>query len=145
VTYPSSSEELEILRRVGVEVETRLDTVLFTSNIEHIRGVAEQIAVDERIEEYIVELVRSSRKHGEPRSFHRYIEFGASPRASIYLYRCAKIQALFDGRNHVIPDDVKAVAPAVLRHRIIPSYEAEAEQLTSTDLVDLLLGTVSVP
>ncbi|MFW5789263.1 MAG: AAA family ATPase, partial [Spirochaetota bacterium] len=71
--------------------------------------------------------------------------FGASPRATIYLYRCAKVQALYEGRSHVLPDDVKTVAPAVLRHRIIPSYEAEAEQLTSGDLVDLLLSTVPVP
>jgi MoxR-like ATPase len=145
ITYPSTGEELQILRRVGVEYEPKLDTVLFSSDIHQIRGVAERIGVDERIEEYIVDLVSSSRKQGEPRSFHRYIEFGASPRATIYLYRCAKVHALFDGRAYVIPDDVKAVAPAVLRHRIIPSYEAESEQLTSTDLVDLLLGTVPVP
>ena len=86
-----------------------------------------------------------SRNQGETRSFHRYVEFGASPRATIYLFRCAKVHALFEGRTHVLPDDVKAVAPAVLRHRIIPSYEAEAEQLTSSDLVDLLLSTVPVP
>ena len=145
ITYPSTEEELEILRRVGVENEPKLETVLFTTDIHHLRRVGERIAVDQRIEEYIVEIVTSSRKHGEPRSFHRYIEFGASPRASIYLYRCAKVHALFDGRGYVVPDDVKAVCPAVLRHRIIPSYEAEAEQLTSTDLVDLLLGTVPVP
>jgi MoxR-like ATPase len=145
ITYPSSSEELEILRRVGIEYEPKLETVLFTSDIKEIRAVVEQVAVDERIEEYIVELVTASRKQGEPRSFHRYIEFGASPRASIYLYRCAKVHALFESRTHVLPDDVKAVAPAVLRHRIIPSYEAEAEQLSSTDLVDLLVSTVPVP
>ena len=145
ITYPSTGEELDILRRVGIEYDPKLDTVLFAADIQEIRGVVEKISVDERIEEYIVELVTASRKHGEPRSFHRYIEFGASPRASIYLYRCAKVHALFEGRNHVLPDDVKAVAPAVLRHRIIPSYEAESEQLSSTDLVDLLLSTVPVP
>ncbi|MEE8441370.1 MAG: MoxR family ATPase [Spirochaetia bacterium] len=145
ITYPSPAEELEILRRVGIEYDPKLEKVLFASDIQEIRGVVEKISVDERIEEYIVELVTASRKSGEPRSFHRYIEFGASPRASIYLYRCAKVRALFESRGHVLPDDVKAVAPAVLRHRIIPSYEAEAEQLSSTDLVDLLLSTVPVP
>ena len=145
ITYPSTGEELDILRRVGIEYDPKLDTVLLAADIQEIRGDVEKISVDERIEEYIVELVTASRKHGEPRSFHRYIEFGASPRASIYLYRCAKVNALFAGRNHVLPDDVKAVAPAVLRHRIIPSYEAESEQLSSTDLVDLLLSTVPVP
>jgi MoxR-like ATPase len=145
ITYPTQEEELEILRRVGVEHEPRLQTVLFSSDIREIRTVSEQIAVDERIEQYIVELVAASRKQGEVRSFHRYIEFGASPRATIFLYRCAKVNALFAGRSHVLPDDVKAVAPAVLRHRIIPSYEAEAEQLRATDLVELLLRTVPVP
>ena len=145
ITYPSAEEELEILRRVVVEFNPKLEKVLFTSDIQEIRGTVEKISVDERIEEYIVQLVTASRKHGEPRSFHRYIEFGASPRASIYLYRCAKVHALFESRTHVLPDDVKAVAPGVLRHRIIPSYEAEAEQLNSTDLVDLLLSAVPVP
>jgi len=145
ITYPSIEEELEILRRVGVESDPNLDTVLFKSDIRELREVCERVVVDERIEEYIIQMVSASRKHGEARSFHRYIEFGASPRASIFLYRCAKVHAVFQARGHVLPDDVKAVAPAVLRHRIIPSYEAEAEQLDSTDLVDLLLSTVPVP
>ncbi len=145
VTYPTPEEELEILKRVGVESELKLRTILFASDVVRLQQTAARIEVDERIQEYIVSLVMSSRRQGETRSFHRYVEFGASPRATIYLYRCAKVQALYEGRSHVLPDDVKAVAPAVLRHRIIPSYEAEAEQLTSGDLVDLLLSTVPVP
>ncbi|TFH05507.1 MAG: ATPase, partial [Spirochaetales bacterium] len=145
VTYPTPEEELQILRRVGVEREVRLNTVLFPSDISHLQEVASRIKVDERVEEYIVSLVMSSRKEGETRSFHRFVEFGASPRATIYMYRCAKIRALFDGRSHVVPDDIKAVAEPVLAHRIIPSYEAEAEQLTATDLVNLLLSTVPFP
>ena len=145
VTYPTPEEELEILRRVGVEHEVRLRPLLRSSDIARLQNIVAAITVDERIEEYIVTLVNSSRRGGETRSFHRYVEFGASPRATIYLYRCAKIRALFDGRAHVIPDDVKAVAPSVLQHRIIPSYEAEAEQLTAIDLVDLLLSAVPVP
>ena len=145
VTYPTPEEELEILKRVGVESELKLRTILFASDVVRLQETAARIEVDERIQEYIVSLVMSSRRQGETRSFHRYVEFGASPRATIYLYRCAKVQALYEGRSHVLPDDVKSVAPAVLRHRIIPSYEAEAEQLTSGDLVDLLLSTVPVP
>jgi MoxR-like ATPase len=145
ITYPSPEEELEILKRVGVEREIKLRTILFSSDVMRLQEIAAAIEVDEQIQEYIVALVMSSRKLGETRSFHRYVEFGASPRATIYLYRCAKVQALFAGRAHVLPDDVKAVAPAVLRHRVIPSYEAEAEQLTAGDLVDLLLSTVPVP
>jgi len=145
ITYPTPEEELEILKRVGVESELKLRTILFSSDVVRLQDTAARIEVDDRIQEYIVALVISSRRQGETRSFHRYVEFGASPRATIYLYRCAKVQALFEGRAHVLPDDVKTVAPAVLRHRIIPSYEAEAEQLTSGDLVDLLLSTVPVP
>ena len=145
ITYPSPQEELEILKRVGVEQDLKLRTILFPSDVKQLQETAAQVQVDERIQEYIVSLVMSSRKQGESRSFHRYVEFGASPRATIYLYRCAKVHALFTGRAHVVPDDVKAVAPAVLRHRIVPSYEAEAEQLTSNDLVEILLSTVPVP
>jgi MoxR-like ATPase len=145
ITYPSPQEELEILKRVGVEQDLKLGTILFPSDIKLLQQTAAQVHVDERIQEYIVSIVMSSRKQGESRSFHRYVEFGASPRATIYLFRCAKVHALFAGRGHVIPDDVKAVAPAVLRHRIVPSYEAEAEQLTSDDLVEILLSTVPVP
>jgi len=145
VDYPTPDEELAILKRVGVERSERLSKVLFPNDVLRLQETSNNIEVDERIQEYIVHLVMSSRKQGEVRSFHRYVELGASPRATIYLYRCAKVQALFDGRAYVIPEDVKAVAPAVLRHRIVPSYEAEAEQLTSGDLVDLLLSTVPVP
>ncbi len=145
ITYPSPQEELEILKRVGVEQDLKLGTILFPSDIKLLQQTAAQVHVDERIQEYIVSIVMSSRKQGESRSFHRYVEFGASPRATIYLFRCAKVHALFAGRGHVVPDDVKAVAPAVLRHRIVPSYEAEAEQLTSDDLVEILLSTVPVP
>ncbi len=145
VTYPSPAEELQILKRVGVEHDPKLKTILFASDVQRLQQTASKIQVDDRIQEYIVALVMSSRKQTESRSFHRYVEFGASPRATIFLYRCAKVRALFEGRSHVLPDDVKAVALPVLRHRIVPSYEAEAEQLTSDDLVGLLLSTVAVP
>ncbi|MFW5826299.1 MAG: AAA family ATPase, partial [bacterium] len=91
VTYPTPEEELEILKRVGVESELKLRTILFSSDVVRLQETAARIEVDERIQEYIVSLVMSSRRQGETRSFHRYVEFGASPRATIYLYRCAKV------------------------------------------------------
>lgn len=145
IAYPSPDEEIQILRRVGVERPLKLSTVMFRSDVRRLRDVADRIAVDERIERYIVDLVGASRRGEAERAFRRYIEYGASPRASIYLFRAAKINALFQKRTYVVPDDVKEVAPAVLQHRIIPSYEAEAEELSSADLVDLLLGAVPVP
>jgi len=104
------------------------------------------VKVDKRIEEYIVSLVSASRERERSKAgFVRFIEYGASPRASIYLYRCAKINALYDGRDFVIPEDVKAVAGDVLRHRLILSYEAESEELSTDDIVAEILGAVDVP
>ena len=146
IDYPTSEEELAILRRVGVDQSIPLKRALFKSDLRSLKETAAQITVDERIEEYIVALVTASRE--ENRNIHtyaRYIEFGASPRATIYLYRCAKVRALMDGRTYTIPEDVKAVAHDVLRHRILLSYEAESEELTPDDVVDYLLHAVPVP
>jgi MoxR-like ATPase len=102
--------------------------------------------VDPRIEEYIVSLVQTSReKDREKGDFVRFIEYGGSPRASIYLFRCAKVQALLEGRTFVIPEDVKALAPPVLRHRIILTYEAEAEDLSTDQIIADILKSVEVP
>jgi len=146
VDYPSSEDELAILRRVGIPHDIPVERVLYKADIRRLKEVAAQITMDERIEEYIVAIVTGSRRQERAvNSFARYIEFGASPRATIYLYRCAKINALFEGRSFVIPEDVKAVAAGVLRHRIILSYEAESEELSSDDLITGLLQSVPVP
>jgi len=146
VEYPTPEEELTILRRVGVEQEIKLKRILFKPDIERLRDVAAAVTVDERIEEYIVALVIASRERNRNiYPYARYIEFGASPRATIYLYRCAKVRALFEGRTYVVPEDVKAVAHQVLRHRLVLSYEAESEELTTDDVVNHLLQAVPVP
>ncbi len=146
VQYPTPEEELAILRRVGVEHDIPLRTVLNAAEIRSVRETASMVTVDERIEDYIVRLVTSSREQNKNvHTYSRYIEFGASPRATIYLYRAAKVRALFEGRHYLVPEDVKAVAPAVLRHRIILSYEAESEELTADDVVNYLLSAIAVP
>lgn len=146
VNYPTQEEELAVLRRVGVPQEIPIQRALFKADVRRIRQIGSAVTVDERIEEYIVALVGASRDESAgSRAFSRYIEFGASPRASIYLYRCAKVKALMEGRPYVIPEDVKFVAPDVLRHRVILSYEAEAEEMTNDDVVKLLLSSVPVP
>jgi MoxR-like ATPase len=146
VNYPTPEEELAILRRVGVEARVQLQRVLFKQDIRKLRAIVDRIRVDERIEEYIVAIVTASRQRERGMQlFSRYIQYGASPRASIALYRCAKVSALFAGRSYVVPEDVKAVAFDALRHRIVLSYEAEAEEMTADDVIEQLLASVPVP
>ena len=146
VTYPSFHEEVGILRQFGVDKTIPVEKVLDNEKWKMLRDTAAEVKVDSRIEEYMVSLVAASReKDRSTVEFARYIEFGASPRASLYLYRCAKIQALFEGRSFVIPEDVKAVAKDVLRHRIILTYEAESEELKTDDIISEILGSVHVP
>ncbi|NBB90898.1 MAG: AAA domain-containing protein [Spirochaetes bacterium] len=146
VNYPTAEEELSILRRIGIQQEVELKPVLFRPDIRRLKDIVSRVSVDERIEEYIVSLVTASRETSRGgHSFSRYIEFGGSPRATIYLYRCAKVKALFEGRDYVVPEDVKSISRPVLRHRIVLSYEAEAEELTTDDVVNYLLSAVPVP
>ncbi|MEE8592129.1 MAG: MoxR family ATPase [Spirochaetia bacterium] len=146
VPYPTFTEEKDILKRVGVKNAIPVRKVLDKEGIETLKSVVREIHVDPRIEEYIVSLVRASRERDrEKADFVRFIEYGGSPRASIYLLRCAKAKALLDGRAFVIPEDVKALAPAVLRHRIILTYEAEAEDLSTDQIISEILKTVDVP
>jgi MoxR-like ATPase len=146
VPYPTFTEEQDILKRVGVKNAIPVGKVLEKEGIETLKSVAREIHVDPRIEEYIVSLVQASRERDrEKADFVRFIEYGGSPRASIYLFRCAKVKALLDGRAFVIPEDVKALAPAVLRHRIILTYEAEAEDLSTDQIISEILRSVDVP
>jgi MoxR-like ATPase len=126
------------------------------SALASLRAAADRVFVDQGIARYIVSVVGASRppavQEGPPgtvsrsrEGFYRHIAFGASPRASIALYRCSRIRALFEGRDFVTPGDVKTAAPAVLRHRIILSYEAEAEGLDADSVIARILSLVPVP
>jgi MoxR-like ATPase len=146
VDYPTQEEELQILRRCGDDKPAQVNKVLNTDDLAVIRNIVSRIKVDERIEEYIVAIntvSRIKRSHAHPHS--RYIEFGASPRASLSLLKCARIKAFFEGRAYVVPEDVKNAAYDVLRHRLILSYEAEAEEITADEVIKQLLSSVSVP
>ena len=147
VDYPSRDEERRILGRVGVPQEIELQRTIFKTDVRKLRDIVARVAIDDRIADYIVDLVTATRSDGARGDMGplRYIEFGASPRASIYLYRCAKVRAVFQGRTYVIPEDVKAVAMDILRHRIVLSFEADSEDLSSDDVVEMLLSTVAVP
>jgi MoxR-like ATPase len=146
IDYPSPAEELQILERMADDPEIPVDSVLDEAGIDKLKNAAESVKAEEGIRKYIVSLVAASRVNDRRKlPFTRYIEYGASPRATLALYRCARVQALFDGRVFVLPEDVKAVAPAVLRHRIVLSYEAEAEEKNADSVISDLLGAVSVP
>lgn len=145
VDYPTQTEEREILRRVGVPQEIELKRVIYQTDIKKLRAIVSQVAVDERIEDYIVRIVAATRSVSDAIGHQRYLDYGASPRASIYLYRCAKVCAVMQGRTYVVPEDVKTVAPSILRHRIVLSYEADSEELAADDVLEMLLSVVPVP
>ncbi len=146
VAYPSFSEEAEILRRVGDGAAIPIGRVLGRDDVEGLRQTARQVRVDPRIQEYIVALVQASRERDRRKAeWVRFIEYGASPRASIFLFRAAKVRAMLAGRAYAIPEDVKACALEVLRHRIVLTYEAEAEEMSSDRIINELLKSVDVP
>jgi MoxR-like ATPase len=157
IRYPGPEEELAILERgrpiAGPRREQalpRLRTILGPAELESLRSAAEAVRLDPRIARYIV-LVNAATRPGEDRTragregIYRYISFGASPRASLALHRCCRIRALFEGRGFVSPEDVKAAAFPVLRHRIVLSYEAEADGLDPDAVISRILAFVPVP
>jgi len=146
VTYPNKKEEREILERMAGTTPKEPETVITPEDIVSAREVVNQIYMDEKIKNYILDIVFASR---QPETYKidagKYIEYGASPRASIYLAQAARAYAFLRHRGHVTPDDVKAVGPDILRHRVIITYEAEAEELTSEDIVRKIFDEVEVP
>jgi MoxR-like ATPase len=145
--YPSREEESQILDRMLIEHEIAVSAVLDAARLARLREVSDAVYLDNRLRGYILDVVAASR---DPRAagladLADLIAFGASPRATLFLARAAKAMALVQGRGYAIPEDVKAIAPDVLRHRLIPTYEAEAEEISADDLVDRLLDRVEVP
>ena len=148
VTYPTGDEELEIMRRMArTDESASVDAVASPEQILQARTVINDLYIDERVEQYIVNLVLASRDPGayglgelEP-----LLEYGASPRASINLNLAARAHAFLRHRAYVTPEDVRAVAQDVMQHRLVITYEAEAEQVAAADLVDRILGSVEVP
>jgi len=147
VTYPSKQEEQQILRRMaGAVDEINVEPIIEPSDIGRLRNLVASIYMDEKIEEYILNIVTATR---DPQTCNLdigdLIRYGASPRATIYLANAARSNALLAGRGYVTPQDVKTIAPDVLRHRVIVTYEAEAEEKTSEDVVKQILDNVEVP
>ncbi|MCK5735108.1 MAG: AAA family ATPase [Spirochaetaceae bacterium] len=146
VDYPSPAEELMVLERMVDNPDIPLLRILDRERVKQLKIATETVKAEEGIRRYIVSLVAASRvKDRRKLPFTRYIEYGASPRATLAIYRCARVQALFNGRSFVLPEDVKAVVPMAMRHRIVLSYEAEAEQMDADAVISGLLAAVSVP
>ncbi len=147
VAYPSKEEELRILQRMGkTAVDLSVNPVMDIADIIRLRGMVDDVFMDEKLERYILDLVHATR---DPAHFGldcgHLIRYGASPRASIYLAISARGRALLNGRGYVIPEDIKQVALDVLRHRVLLTYEAAAEEQSSEELLYKILETVVVP
>lgn len=146
IDYPNKVEEKEILERMTVGQIPEASQVISPSEILKAREISTEIYCDERIKNYIIDIVFATRR---PREYKLDIEdlldYGASPRASIYLTLASKAYAFIKGRGYVIPEDVKAVGMDVLRHRIILSYEAEAESLSSDEVLQKVFDVIEVP
>lgn len=147
VTYPSRAEELAILRRMTREEIQPIQKVLSPAEIIRLRTTVREIYMDEKIENYIVDLVCATR---EPAKYQLgnltdLIEYGASPRATIFLAMAAKAHAFLRHRGYVTPEDVYAVSMDILRHRVIVSYEAEAQELTSEQIVKQIFERIEIP
>lgn len=162
VSYPVAENEIKIVKTCGKAPSVAVNGVLTASDIEKIREAYDKVSCDDKLVEYIVSILNvtradsSTKKHG--RSFTaaaasvaksnditRYIHFGASPRAGIAMLQCAKVHALFEGRDFVLPEDIKAVACNVLRHRLVLSYEAAADNVTSDEIISRILNFIPLP
>ncbi len=147
VDYPSKDDEREILDRMALtDVSMKVDSVLKPDDIKRLRSVVDQIYIDDKIKDYIVDLVvatRDPQKYGL--NLGEFIEFGASPRATIYLAIASKAYAFLKGRGYVTPQDVKSIGMDVLRHRVIITYEAEAEEMTAEKVIQNIFDNIEVP
>lgn len=163
INYPSIENEREIVKTCGKAPLIAVKKVISESDVEKLKEAADKVSCDEKIIEYIVSILTVTRpsetangKNGANEKSHRnstvnanditrYILFGASPRAGIALLQCAKVHALFAGRDFVLPEDIKAVALNVLRHRLVLSYEAAADNITADEIISRILDFVPLP
>ncbi len=147
VDYPTKNQEMEIMRRISnMKFDYNVTTVLSKEDIFAIRDQVNKVTISESLERYIIELVYATRKPLEYKlnDQAQYIQFGASPRASINLNLAAKAMAYMEGRDYVLPEDIKEVALDVMNHRIILNYEAEADNVRTPDIIKAILNKVPI-
>jgi MoxR-like ATPase len=149
VGYPQKSEEREIMDRMtsGVPSVTRVDTVTTPEELLQVRGTINQIYIDDKIRDYIVNVVHATREPGAYglKELGVFVQYGASPRASIFLNLAARAHAFLKRRGYVTPEDIKSVGLDVLRHRVTMTYEAEAENVTAEEIIRRIFEHVEVP
>lgn len=146
IDYPTKDDEIEIIERFTQGIQPQISKILTSEQIIEIQDFNSQIYADRKIKDYVAQVVDATR---HPQAYdvdaEGYIEYGASPRASLWLILAAKAHAMLGGRGYVIPEDIKAVAYNVLRHRILLNYEAEVEEVTSDQIIAQILNKVKVP
>ncbi len=144
IDYPSKEEELQIINQAEYFTQTKFKPSVTSKDLLDLQKTTEAIYMDESIKKYIIDIIFSSR-YPNIKDINSLISYGASPRASIGLMKASKAMALLDNRTYVTPEDIKEIAPDILRHRIVTTYEAEAENINSDDIVKILLDNVKVP
>jgi MoxR-like ATPase len=146
ISYPKKEDEVEIIERFTEGKQIDVKSVLTSKQILDMQEFNQEIYADRKIKEYVADIIDATR---HPESYKldlkQYIEYGASPRASIWLILAAKAHAMINGRGYVIPEDVKKVSNDILRHRILLTYEAESEGITSDQMIDQILDKIKVP
>ncbi len=155
LTYPSIEQEQDVVKAGGKIEHFPVNKVINDNALRACRALCDQVTCSDDLVRYIVSIVAVTRPDKDhvanaKSSVHaqdmlNYVSFGASPRASIALFKCAKVQALFEGRSFVLPEDIKKVAPAVLRHRLVLSYEAAADGIVVDDLIEKILSLMPIP
>ena len=160
VHYPTAQNELQIVKTCGKAAQVPVSRILTQKDIDQLKKQAADVTCDDKLVEYIVSILNVTRpagaasantnnagstSHAASHDITRYIQFGASPRAGIAMLQCAKVHAMFADRNFVLPEDIKAVALDVLRHRLVLSYEAAADNVTSDDIITRILNYIPVP
>ena len=149
VNYPSAENEKAIVKTAGKAPFVPVRKILSTEDIGKLKAIAEKVTCDDKLVEYIVNILAVTRPTHKASTntndITRYIHFGASPRAGIAILQCAKVHALFEGRDFVLPEDIKAVAINVLRHRLVLSYEAAADNVTADEIISRILDFIPLP
>ena len=159
INYPSADNEIKIVQTCGNAPYVPVRQIVKSDDIKALREAAAAVTCDEKLVEYIVSILTVTRPENSKKQqagrtlvntansndITRYIHFGASPRAGIAMIQCAKVKAMFAGRDFVLPEDIKAVALNVLRHRLVLSYEAAADNVTADDIISRILDFIPVP